>query len=130
MPQHQELTADDIWSMLLAIPAYDRDIWIRVGMALKAYIGDAGFALFEDWSVAADNYQASAARAVWRSFRGSGVGIGSLVHMAKENGWRRDAPIMPAPAPRRAPKPVQSSTARYAAELWLAANKWMQTDDC
>ena len=129
MPQHQEITADDIWSMLLAIPAYDRDIWIRVGMALKSYLGDAGYSLFDNWSQTADNYQGHAARSVWRSFRGSGVGIGSLVHLAKQNGWNRNAPTTPAPAPRRAPKPQQSNTARYAAELWLAANKWTQADD-
>lgn len=118
-----ELTRDNIWSMLLAIPAHDRDIWIRVGMALKSHLGDAGFALFDDWSAIADNYQASAARAVWRSFNGSGVGIGSLIHMARENGWNRQAPPITAPPPRRAPKPKQSDTGRYAAELWLAANK-------
>ena len=129
MPQHQQLTADDIWSMLLAIPAYDREDWVRVGMALKSYLGDNGFAMFDNWSQTADNYKASAARSVWRSFRGSGVGIGSLVQMAMQNDWNRNAPTSPAPAPRRAPKPQQSDTARYAAELWLAASKWMQADD-
>jgi putative DNA primase/helicase len=129
MPQHQELTVDDIWSMLMAIPAHDRDDWIRVGMALKSHLGDAGWPLFDDWSATSDSYQASAARSVWRSFRGSGVNIGSLVHMARENGWNRQAPAITAPPSRRAPKPKQSNTARYAAELWLAANKWMNVDD-
>ncbi|MDC1286290.1 PriCT-2 domain-containing protein [Gammaproteobacteria bacterium] len=129
MPQHQQLTADDIWSMLLAIPAYDREDWIRVGMALKSELGNNGFSLFDDWSKTADNYQASAVRSTWRSCRGSGVGIGTLIHMAKANGYRKDAPITPAPLPRRAPKPQQSNTARYAAELWLAADKWMHADD-
>jgi putative DNA primase/helicase len=127
MPQHKELSRDDIWQMLSSIDAYDRDDWITIGMALKSYLGDAGFSLFDDWSQTADNYQASAARSVWRSFRGSGVNIGTLVHMAKQNGWRGDA--APAPAPRRAPRPQQSNTARYAAELWLRANKWMQADN-
>jgi len=49
--------------------------------------------------------------------------------MAKANGYRKDAPTTPAPAPRRAPKPQPSNTARYAAELWLKANKWMQDDN-
>ena len=49
--------------------------------------------------------------------------------MAKENGWRRDAPTTPVPAPRPAPKQQQSSTAPYASKLWLAANKWLQDDD-
>ncbi len=129
MPQHRELTADDIWQMLAFIPAFERDDWLKVGMALKAYLGDDGFSLFDDWSQTADNYNASAVRSTWRSCRGSGIGIGSLVHMAKQNGWRRDTPTTPAPAPRRAPKPQTSNTARKAAELWLAANKWMQDDN-
>jgi putative DNA primase/helicase len=129
MPQHQALTPADIWSMLSAIDAHDRDDWLRIGMALKSELGDDGFSLFDDWSQTADNYQASAVRSTWRSYRGSGVGIGTLIRMAKKNGWRRDAPTTPAPAPRRAPQAQQSNTARYAAELWLAANKWIQADD-
>ena len=130
MPQHQALTPADIWSMLSAIDAHDHKDWVTIGMALKSYFGDDGFSLFDDWSQTANNYQASAVRSTWRSYRGSGVGIGSLIHMAKQNGWRSDAPATPtpAPAPRPAPKPQQSSTAPYAAELWLAANKWLDDD--
>jgi putative DNA primase/helicase len=119
----------DIWQMLQFIPAHDRDIWVKVGMALKSHLGDAGWPMFDDWSQTADNYQASAARSTWRSFRGSGVGIGSLIHMAKQNGRPRGALTTPAPAPRRAPRPQQSNKARYAAELWLRADKGMQADD-
>ena len=103
MPQYQELTADDIWSMLSAIDAHDRDDWRKVGMAIKSHLGDAGWTLFDDWSKTADNYNASAVRSTWRSCRGSGYKIGTLVYLAKQNGWRKDAPTMPAPAPRREP---------------------------
>jgi len=129
MAQYKELARDDIWSMLSAIDAHDREVWLRICMALKAELGNDGFSLFDDWSQTADNYNASAVRSTWRSCRGSGVSIGTLVHMVKENGWRSDAPTQPAPPPRRAPKPKQSNTTRYAAELWLAANKWMAADD-
>jgi putative DNA primase/helicase len=113
--------------MLLTIPAQDRDDWLRIGMALKSHLGDAGWPLFDDWSQTADNYRASDARNVWRSFRGSGVGIGTLVHLAKQNGWSRQAPIT-APAPRQTPKHKQSSTAAYAKRLWLGADKWLNDD--
>jgi hypothetical protein len=33
MPQHKELSRDDIWQMLSSIDAYDRDDWITIGMA-------------------------------------------------------------------------------------------------
>ena len=115
--------------MLLTIPSQERDDWLKVGMALKSQLGDAGFSLFDDWSKTADNYKVNDARSVWRSFRGSGIGIGTLVHMARKNGWNSQAPTQPAPPPRQAPKPKQSNTAAYAKKLWLAANKWMEADD-
>lgn len=129
MPQHKELSRDDIWRMLISIPAHDRDDWLKIGMALKRHLGDAGWTLFDAWSQTADNYQASAVRSVWRSFRGSGVGIGTLVYLAKANGYRKDALTTPAPAPRQAPKPQTSSTAPYAAKLWRTTNEWMDADD-
>ena len=55
MPQHKELSRDDIWQMLLAVDAYDRENWLKIGMAIKSYLGDDGFALFDDWSKTADN---------------------------------------------------------------------------
>jgi putative DNA primase/helicase len=122
---------DEAWQMLRFIPAVERDVWIRIGMILKSEYGDLGFSLFDQWSQSAENYNAKAASDVWRSCRGSGVGFGSLVYMAQQTGWAKDAraTAAPAPAPRRAPKPQTSSTAPYSAQLWRAANKWMESDD-
>jgi hypothetical protein len=120
---------DQVQSMLRFIPAHDRPQWIRVGMALKSEFGDNGFSTFDDWSQGAENYNPKSANSAWKSFNDGAIGIGSLIHLAKENGWTRDAPAALAPPPRRASKPQRSNTASYAAELWLAANKWMQADD-
>ena len=51
MPDREcsEIAPNDIWSMMQAIPAHDRD-----------------------------DYKASDVRSVWRFFRDSGIGIGSL----------------------------------------------------
>jgi putative DNA primase/helicase len=127
--QNYSISQECIWQMLQYIPAHDYEDWWRIGMALKAHVGDAGWPLFDDWSQTATNYKASKARSAWQSYRGSGVGIGTLVYMAKQNGWHRSAPTKPAPAPRQAPKPQQSNTAHYAAELWSASDKWMQAND-
>ena len=69
------------------IPSEDRETWIHVGMALRDEYGDDAFQAWDNWSQGADNYNAAAAVASWRSFRGSGVTIASLYKLAIENGW-------------------------------------------
>jgi len=109
--------------MLQYIPSHDRDTWISIGMALKSELGDAGFPLFDEWSKSADSYKSKSVISVWRSFKGGAVSIGSLVHLAKEHGWRssesRQAPL---PKVRKAPNQIQSNTHTYALQLWLAAD--------
>ena len=83
------------------IDASDRDIWLKCGMAIKAELGEVGLNLWDRWSATADNYRAQDAAASWRSFRASGgVNIGTLFHIAKQNGYQCDSncnPIPPTP---------------------------------
>ena len=79
-----------IESALAFIQATDRGVWLNMAMAIKTELGEAGFALWDDWSQGADNYNAHAARAVWKSCKGTGVTVGTLFHEAKANGWRDD----------------------------------------
>lgn len=76
-----------IQSALAHIPADHRETWVAMAMAVKSELGDAGFDLWDEWSQTASNYNAQAARSVWRSCRGSGVTLGTLFHEAKGNGW-------------------------------------------
>jgi len=66
-----------------------RDEWARVGMAIKSeFPDDTGRDLFNEWSATADSYDAKATGATWRSIKaGGGVSIGTLLHLAKENGF-------------------------------------------
>ena len=83
--------SDRIRDALQFIPANDRDTWVKMGMAIKSEVGDAGFDLWESWSQQADSFNAQDARDVWRSIRANGkVTAGSLFHEAKVNGWRDD----------------------------------------
>ena len=85
----------DVEDMLTVIPSDERDIWIRVGMALRRSYGDDAFDLWNNWSSKAPSYNARSMRTHWRSFRGSGgVTIGSLIYLAKQYGWapRRQEP--------------------------------------
>ena len=73
------------------IPASDRGTWVKMGMAIKSEVGDAGFDLWEGWSQKADTFNAKDARDVWKSIRINGkVTAGTLFHEAKANGWRDD----------------------------------------
>ena len=88
---------DSIASALAAIPADDRDTWVRMAFALKSELGDAGFDLWDEWSQAnGGTYNARAARSTWKSAKAEGgVGIGSLYAVAKQHGWTGTAQRSP-----------------------------------
>ena len=91
---------DTLRAALYSIPAQDRDTWVRMGMAIKSEIGDAGFHLWDTWSRQAPSYKPADAKAVWRSISpNGGVTIGTLYHEAKANGWLGEAPVRPEPSP-------------------------------
>ncbi len=64
------------------ISPVERDLWVAMGMALQSEFGDAARDMWMDWSRQADSFRESDARAVWKSFRGTGVSIASLYHEA------------------------------------------------
>lgn len=75
-------------SAIQFIPSDDRSTWIMVGMALRSEYGENARDIWMDWSRQADSFNESNARAVWRSFKKTGVSIASVFHEAKVNGWR------------------------------------------
>jgi hypothetical protein len=78
---------DQVREMLGFIPAIDREVWIKVGMALNSAYGLEGFPLFDDWSKSADNYNSRDARQVYKSFGDKGgITMGTLVHLARQYG--------------------------------------------
>ena len=82
---------DRIREALRFIDASDRDIWCRMGMAIKSELGDTGFEVWEVWSQQAESFNSTDAREVWKSIRAKGkVTIATLFFQAKENGWRDD----------------------------------------
>ena len=59
-----------------------------MGMAIEAHYGQAGRALWDEWSLTAkDKHNPADQDRVWQSFKGSGIGIGTLFHYAKHGGW-------------------------------------------
>ena len=117
------VTPDLIRAALAHIPAnLPRDEWARVAMAIKSELtGADGQTLFEDWSATADGYDASATRSTWRSIKpGGGVTIGTLLHLAKQNGFEipkdgeRPAPLSAAQLAQQAAQREQDTQADKA----------------
>ena len=121
-----------------------RDEWARVGMAIKSeFVDITGFELFDAWSQTGEGYSAKATRGTWQSVKaGGGVGIGTLLHLAKGQGFslpKADhAPVKPDPQAliQREYERVQSrqqekarldashaKAASEAAELWDEASE-------
>jgi putative DNA primase/helicase len=87
------LTVADLQELLSYIPAIDRDTWLGVAMGVKAEFGEAAFDAWDAWSQGEKSYSTKDARAVWKSCRKGGTGMGTVIKLAKDNGW----------APRREP---------------------------
>jgi hypothetical protein len=71
------------------IPAdIDRQSWIRIGMALKAALGNSGFELWDGWSSTGTKYDAREMHDQWRSFPENGrITAGTLFYFARQHGW-------------------------------------------
>ena len=85
------ITPELIRTALQFIPAnLTRDEWARVAMAIKSEFPDAtGFELFDAWSQTGDGYAAKATRGTWQSVKAGGaVGIGTVLYLAKEAGFK------------------------------------------
>lgn len=68
-----------------------RDEWARVGMAIKSeYPDETGLQLFSDWSASSGgSFDAGAVTLTWRSIKaGGGVGVSTLLYLAKQNGFK------------------------------------------
>jgi hypothetical protein len=96
-PAHAQAgTMPAIRAALAFIPnaELDYDSWVRIGLALKGALGDAGEELFAFWSAqAAKNDDAFTARN-WASFKPNTIGAGTIYHLAMERGWKPDAGLV------------------------------------
>ncbi len=65
------------------------DDWLHVGMALHS-VDQSLLPAWDGWSQScSDKYQPGACAGRWASFTaGSGVGLGSLIYWARQDGWR------------------------------------------
>ena len=84
-------TPELIRAALTHIPAsLPREDWAKLAMAIKSeYPDETGLDLFDSWSQSAGaGYSQQTTRATWRSVKaGGGVGVGTLLHLAQQNGF-------------------------------------------
>ncbi len=80
----------DITRALATVAADDRDLWLRVGMAIHSEdSSNLGFATWDEWSRKSSKHDIRDSRRVWRSFntdRIEGVTLSTLFGIAKEHG--------------------------------------------
>jgi len=84
-----------IEAALSYIPANDREIWLKIGNALKTEFGTDGFVLFNDWSTSASNYKASDTKDVWQSLQIGKNKLGTVFYYAQQHGFKYDKNIKP-----------------------------------
>ncbi|MGH8772232.1 MAG: PriCT-2 domain-containing protein, partial [Burkholderiales bacterium] len=92
------MNPETVRAALAFIPPTDRDLWLRVGMAIKSGLGDAGFDVWDEWSRQDESYSECDARAVWRSIKANGkVTPGTLFHEAQRRGFKLNGAAKPEP---------------------------------
>jgi len=73
---------------LSASRADDYDDWLAVGMALHSVGDDRLLGDWEHWSAQSGKHKPSDCQRKWKSFKKSGISLGTLGDMAKKDGWR------------------------------------------
>jgi putative DNA primase/helicase len=109
-------TVGDIRAALACIPANERDLWVRIAMAIHSELpDDVGLDLFDGWSRTAENYDSASVRDTWRGLKaGGGVAIGTLWHEARLRGYKGSVP-------RQTPEDAQRLAAAAAHRVAEAA---------
>ncbi|GGE18300.1 hypothetical protein GCM10011390_41840 [Aureimonas endophytica] len=84
-----ETSADEIAELLSHVPSdcgYDE--WIQALMAVHAATGGSstGFSIADAWSSRGTKYRQGEVAAKWRSFRSSGISLGSLAEISRRYG--------------------------------------------
>lgn len=73
-------------SALLFMRADDRELWQRMGHALKT-LGDVGRGLWLEWSSTSDKYDPAADTKTWESFKPTRTGYKAVFAEAQRQGW-------------------------------------------
>lgn len=97
---HEQKTPDQVREMLahINLPEFgSRDLWITILCTINDWSQKSaeGFDIFHEWSSEQPGYASEEDCFItWQSFEpGGGIGIGTLIKLARENGWGEPAPV-------------------------------------
>ncbi len=84
------LTLAQAETALYFVPAScDRETWAMIAAAMNSEFGESAFDVFERWSATGQNFNARDCKATWKSTaKLTQIGIGTLLFLAKQNGWQ------------------------------------------
>jgi hypothetical protein len=77
----------EIRSALAFIDSDDRDMWVKVGMALKNTGSSQAKGIWLEWSMKSDKFDPVDAEKKWKTFKPNDITIASIFHFAKNLGW-------------------------------------------
>ncbi|HEX4712751.1 AAA family ATPase [Phenylobacterium sp.] len=87
----------DLQSALASMPSDDRELWVRMGHALKP-LGEPGRALWLEWSQTSDKFDPVAAADAWESFQPDRTGYQAVFAEAQRRGWINPSATAQGPA--------------------------------
>jgi putative DNA primase/helicase len=126
---------DWIQSMLNAIdPDTDRETWLKACWGALATGWDCAEKLIRDWSERGKKFEETDFKKVVDSFdpaRTDGIGVGTLVHIAREHGWQDDPgePLATAKGRRDIANGQRFAEKFHNKLLWLAdEGNWLEFD--
>lgn len=99
MPERQIV---EIRSALQAFSSDERDVWLRVGMALHGTRTTVARELWDEWSSRSTKFDAVDQEKTWGAFtlgRQNDIGLGTLFDYAYKAGWAAPPPQEPKSAP-------------------------------
>ncbi len=80
------LTISELRSALLHMRSDDRELWVRIGHALKT-LGDVGRGLWLDWSATSALFDPKADAKTWDGFKPTRTGHPAVFAEAQKQGW-------------------------------------------
>lgn len=107
---------DNISNALSHIDPHDRDLWLRMGAAIKDELGESGFDIWDQWSSTAHNYDVKAVKSTWKSLKPGHVRINSVFYEAIQHGYRPREPYTP-PSPQEQEKRRSEAEQRRLQEI-------------